>query len=181
MPVTPPFRDLAKEYGITIVRDRSDSVMSIACYARQRVDIGICARSPWWPLVRWKIIRLIAVEIDIFCYGPGAHALAQAIHSNEELRLALQLHFEKFFSSLAWSGSTLSTHLSPEVAESDATGGRRFVSNFSRIACKLQEHAESNTGCTSQIEGCGPLFIERIFRFTGYALLLLLFAIVSLF
>jgi len=181
MPVTPPFRDLAKEFGITIIRDRSDSVISIACYARQHVDIGLCARSPWWPLVKWQIIRVVPVETDIFCYGPGAHALAQAIHSDEELRLALQLHFEKFCSSLAWSGSTLSTHLSPAVAESDATGGRRFVSNFSKIACKLQEHAESNTECKSQMEGYGPLFIGRIFRATGYALLLLCFAIVSIF
>lgn len=162
MNVTPPFNELAKEYGVKIVRDKSDSVISIPSVSKVQLDIGFVLHSSPTLFEKWKFIRIVTIADNLCCYGPGAESLAKAIQCDGELLASLRILLENFRSKIAWSNSLLYTRLSPYVAESDVTGGRRFLSNFSLLAAHLQKYASSGIAVNTDVDGYGPRHIRRL-------------------
>lgn len=162
MRIKPPFNEMAKEYGVKIARSKSDSVISISCPSALPIDIGFMLPRRRSLLQRLHIVRPVTIHENLCCYGPGATSLAKAMSSDQELCSALLLLLQQFRSKIAWSHSTLYTHLSPYVAESDASGGERFLDNFSLTATSLKRLAGAGIDIDATRDGRGPRFIRRI-------------------
>jgi hypothetical protein len=127
------------------------------------LDIGfILHRSPSL-FEKWKFIRIVTIADNLCCYGPGAESLAKSIQQDGELLASLRVLLENFQSKIAWSNSVLYTGLSPYVAESDVTGGRRFLSNFLLIATHLQKYGTLGITVNADRDGYGPRHIRRLF------------------
>jgi len=162
MNVTPPFNELAREYGVKIVRDKSDSVISIPSVSEVPLDIGFILGHAPSLFEKWKFIRIVTIADNLCCYGPGAESLAKSIRQDGELLASLSVLLENFRSKIVWSNSLVYTRLSPYVAESDVTGGRRFLSNFSLIAAHLQKYASLGIAVNTDTDGYGPRHIRRL-------------------
>ncbi|WP_156481283.1 hypothetical protein [Herbaspirillum rubrisubalbicans] len=162
MNVTPPFDELAKEYGVRIVRDKGNSVISIPSISEVSLDIGFILHRAPLQFEKWKLIRIVTIADDLCCYGRGVESLARSIRRDGELLASLRLLLEHFRSEIVWSNSLVYTRLSPYVAESDVTGGRRFLSNFSLIAARLQKYASLGIVVNTDADGYGPRHIRRL-------------------
>ncbi|WP_148290082.1 hypothetical protein [Herbaspirillum rubrisubalbicans] len=162
MKVTPPFDELAKEYGVEVVRDKGNSVISIPSISEVQLDIGFILHRPPSLFEKWSFIRTVTIAEDLCCYGRGAESLAKFVQRDEEFLASLRLLLENFRSEIVWSDSLLYTRLSPYVAESDVTGGRRFLSNFSLLAARLQKYASQGIGVDTDTNGYGPRHIRRL-------------------
>jgi hypothetical protein len=98
----------------------------------------------------------------VFAYGPGAASAGEFINADDSLRVALSLLLSTFRCSIEWSGNAVSVRVGSSVADADATGGQRFLSNLALIAERLNAIGKKPMTIDRRREGYGPALIRKI-------------------
>jgi hypothetical protein len=157
-----PFRELVKSYGAEVVQFRGLSTISIPCKADRAVDIGFTSRrqSLLAPLLRFPPRFQIAP--GVFAYGANAASLDKFISADDNLRAALSLLLSNFRCRVEWSGQVVSVTVRSGVADADATGGTRFLSNLALVAQRLSLISEKCMKVDHERDGYGPAQIRKM-------------------
>lgn len=178
MTLIPPFDALAKGYGAEIARFRGLSIVSLACNTDRPVDIGFTARhqSLFAPLFLSQ--PRFEVAHGVFAYGRGSVNAGELIRRDENLCSALNLLLSNFRCTVEWSGHLVSVRVGVGVADADATGGQRFLSNLAVVAEGLGEVGKHMAVANRPGEGFGPARLRKITLAASFVVpLILLFTV----
>lgn len=174
----PPFDALAKSYGARIARLRGLSIISIACKTDRAVDIGFTSHRQSLLSALLRSPGRFEVAQGVFAYGPGATSVGELIRADSSLCGALNLMLSNFRCTVEWSGPSVSARVGVGIADGDATGGQRFLSNLALIADRLSKISERLPDINRKRDGCSPALARKIAATVGFvAPLILLFAV----
>ncbi|WP_377694980.1 hypothetical protein [Paraburkholderia humisilvae] len=162
MTSVPPFDALAKSYGAQIARFRGLSIISIACNVERSVDIGFTARPESSLAPFFRLPPRFEIAHRVFAYGPGLLSAGELIRGDEVLCSALKFLLSNFRCTVEWSGQRVSVRVGVGVADADATGGQRFLSNLALVANRLGDVGRHRVVVNRRGEGFGPARLRKI-------------------